>query len=133
MTEEFIQVPLGMNVQVTSDASLKKYGLDSQGWLRILRDQGWVCRIHMEPSSTGRYVVDHFHAPRYKELSDEDKRSLIRGITCWYCNHAYLGRGITVEKARNVVAYLEEFEARKPNPLPKPPPKVRKTPKNPKK
>lgn len=123
MTEPLITVPLGTNVVITSDTSLKKYGLDQQGWLRLLRDQGWVCLICKKPSSTGRYVVDHFHAPRYKELTPEDKRSLIRGITCWFCNHAYLGRGINVEKARNVLVYLEEFEARKPDPLPKPPSK----------
>lgn len=123
MTDEIIVVPLGTYVVVTGDASLKKYGLDSQMWLRMLRDQGWACSICKKPSSTGRYVVDHFHAPRFKDLTPEDKRSLIRGITCWFCNHAYLGRGITTEKARNVVTYLEAFDARKPNPLPKPPPK----------
>lgn len=133
MDEFKITVPLGMNVQVPSEPTLKKYGLDEQMWLAILQAQGWVCPICEKPSSTGRYVVDHFHAPKYKELSPEDKRSLIRGITCWFCNHSYLGRGITVEKARNVLAYLEDFEARKPVPLPKPPPKVRKAPGKPKK
>ena len=126
MDEKEIAVPLGMNVQIPLAATLKKYGLDEQLWLAILRDQGWKCPIHDAPSSTGRYVVDHFHAPRYKDLSDEDKRSLIRCICCWFCNHAYLGRGITVERSRNVTAILEAFEARKPDPLPKPPPKVRK-------
>jgi recombination endonuclease VII len=125
MDDEIVVIPLGMNVVVTLDASLKKYGLDEQGWLRILRDQGWVCAICEKPSSTGRYVVDHFHAPKFKDLSPEDKRSLIRCITCWFCNHAYLGRGITIAKAKNVLKVLEDFEARKPDPLPKPPPKVR--------
>lgn len=123
---ELVTVPLGIKVVITEAKTLAKYGMDEQGWLTRLRDQGWKCYICDKPSSTGRYVVDHFHVPKYKDLLPEDRLSLVRGITCWFCNHSYLGRGITVDKARRVLAYLEDFELRKPNPLPKPPPKAKK-------
>ena len=47
-------------------------------------------------------------------MSAEQKAANVRGITDWFCNHSYLGRGITLTIAKNVVAYLEAFEARKP-------------------
>src|SRR3954468_21538370 len=114
MAEDYIQVPIGMNVQITTEASCKKYGLDQQGWLRILRDQGWKCPICDKPSGTGRYVVDHEHVKGFKKMLPEEKALYIRGICCWFCNHAYLGRGITIEKARNVVAYLVAYAQRRP-------------------
>ena len=39
MVEQKITVPLGVNVQIPTEQTVKKYGLDEQGWLRILRDQ----------------------------------------------------------------------------------------------
>jgi hypothetical protein len=114
MVEQKITVPLGVNVQIPTEQTVKKYGLDEQGWLRILRDQGWVCPICKKPSSTGRYVVDHDHVRGFKKMAADEKRLYIRGITCWFCNHSYLGRGITVEKAKNVVAYLVAYAERKP-------------------
>ena len=114
MTKEKIVIPLGVKVQITSKASLDKYGLDEQMWLTMLRDQGWKCLICDKPSSTGAYVVDHEHIRGYKKLPPEQKRLYVRGICCWFCNHSYLGRGITLEKARNMVAYLEAYAARRP-------------------
>lgn len=110
-----IVVPLGTNVQITAAASLKKYGIDEQMWLRMLKDQGWCCPICQKPSGTGRYVVDHEHVRGFKAMPPEKKRLYLRGVTDWFCNHSYLGRGITVEKSRNVTAYLEAYEARRPN------------------
>ncbi len=95
-------------------ATLRKYGLSEEDWRRILDEQGGVCPICEKVPSTGRFVIDHFHARGFKKMSPEEKRACVRGLTCWFDNHSFLGRGITVAKARNVVAYLERFEARRP-------------------
>lgn len=110
-----IEVPLGMNVVVPTAATLKKYGLDEQQWLTILKAEGWVCPICKKLPSTGRFVVDHDHVKGFVKMPPDQKRLYVRGVTDWFCNHSYLGRAITVEKSRNVTAYLEAYEARKPN------------------
>lgn len=101
-------------ILVPTKATLTKYGLDEQQWLTILRDQGWVCPICHKVPSTGRFVVDHFHVRGYKKLPADQKRLYVRGITCWWDNHAFIGRGITLEIAKNVVKYLAAFEKRRP-------------------
>ncbi len=37
----------------------------------------------------------------------------MRGLLCWYCNAKFLSRGMTLDKARNLVQYLEDYESRK--------------------
>jgi hypothetical protein len=101
-------------IKVPSKATLRKYGLDAQLWLAILESQGWVCAICKKSPPSGRMVTDHFHMPKrkWKTFPPEVRRTYVRGITCWTCNHYYLGRGINIEKATNVVLYLRAFEVR---------------------
>lgn len=42
----------------------------------------------------------------------------VRGLLCWRCNATYLGRGITIERSRNVTTYLERFAAANDNGAP---------------
>lgn len=101
-----------MPVQQPSPATLKKYGLSPEEWRSILERQGGVCAICKQVPRTGRMVIDHFHQRGWKKLSPEKRKLAVRGVCCWWCNATYLGRGINVERARNVVRYLEEFEQR---------------------
>jgi Recombination endonuclease VII len=103
-----------MEVKVPSAATLKKYGLTAEEWLKILADQNNVCFICQKYPSTGRLCVDHYHVPKWKSLPPEQRKLWIRGILCWFCNHSYVGRAITVQKAERVVQYLKEFEAKRP-------------------
>ena len=95
-------------------ATLKKYGLELDDWKELLAQQGYRCPICKHIPSTGRFVVDHFHAQGYKKMSPEKKRKYIRGILCSYCNHWHVAKGITIERAENVVTYLKNYEARRP-------------------
>jgi len=95
-----------------SAATLRKYGVTAEQWLEILASQGNVCAICGKVPSTGRWVTDHAHVKGYKKLPDDQRRALIRGICCWWCNKTHLGRGITIDKAKAVVAYLQAFETR---------------------
>ena len=103
-----------------SAATLAKYGGTPEKWRALLDSQGGVCGVCGKvpsPSSRDgkrRLVIDHEHVRGWKAMEPELRWQYVRGLTCWYCNHAYLGRGITVEKARGVVAYLETYAERRP-------------------
>lgn len=99
-----------MTAKEPTKQTLAKYGLSLEGWLNILIKQGGVCAICRKLPSTGRLCVEHFHRKGWKQLPPEERRKDVRGLCCFACNTQYLGRGITVEKARNVLAYLEAFE-----------------------
>lgn len=90
--------------------TLKKYGLTAEEWLAILQDQGGVCAVCSKYPKSGRLVVDHEHTPKWKKLKPELRKTYVRGILCWWCNKNYVGRSITLQKAKNVVRYLEQHE-----------------------
>jgi hypothetical protein len=99
-------------IKVPSAATLRKYGLTDVTWLAILASQGNVCPICNKVPTTGRFVTDHYHVKGFKDLPFEEKAQWVRGVTCWWCNSVFLGRGVTIEKAQAVVDYLKAFKAR---------------------
>lgn len=103
-----------LGIKIPAKATLKKYGLEQYEWLRMLQDQGWVCPIMGTIPSSGRLVTDHDHVRGWDKMPPDQRKLYVRGITSWYANHAYLGRGISVERAENVVCYLRAYEERKP-------------------
>ena len=94
-------------------ATLKKYGLSLNEWKNILAEQGYRCPICMNVLSNATNI-DHFHAKGWAKMSDERSKQYIRGITCWFDNKNMLPKGITIEKARRTLNYLEQFESRRP-------------------
>lgn len=101
-------------IKVPTQATLKKYGLDALDWLTMLEEQSWVCPIMGTTPSTGRFVIDHEHVPGWKDMPPEQRKLYVRGLVSWYANHAYLGRGISVERAANVLSFLQRYETRRP-------------------
>lgn len=99
-----------MSAPVPKPETLKKYGLTEAEWLAILESQGGVCAICSKLPPSGRLVVDHEHVVRWKHLKPEARKLYIRGVLCWVCNHYYLGRSMNLQKAKNVVRYLEEHQ-----------------------
>lgn len=100
-------------IRVPRPATLKKYGLTYEDWLALYEAQDGKCPIcgrAMEKT----IVIDHYHAKGYKNMPPEKRKLYVRGLTDWWCNKTFLGRGITIERAKNVVKYLERFEKRKP-------------------
>jgi len=93
-----------------TDKTLDKYGLSRDEFHSILAKQGGVCPICSKVPSTGRWVIDHHHVKGWSKMSAGKRKEYVRGITCWFCNHYYLGRAINTEKAKNVVAYLQRYE-----------------------
>ena len=94
-------------------ATLKKYGLSLNEWKNILAEQGYRCPIckNVLYKTTN---IDHFHAKGWVNMPDERRKSYIRGVTCWYCNKNAIYKGVTIEKACNLVDYLVDFEKRMP-------------------
>lgn len=119
-----------LGITIPTNATLDKYGFgqlpdcyttDRVGdWLMMLENQGWGCgvcgKIPTPNKKTGkvRFVTDHEHVKGWVIAPPGVRRSFVRGITCWFCNHAYLGRGITVEKAAGVLNYLKRYQKRRP-------------------
>jgi hypothetical protein len=100
-------------VIVPSLGTLKKYGLTEEDWKAILDRQNGVCAICKKEPKKGRLCVEHEHVKGWKYLPDEERKKYVRGLCCFMCNTQYLGRCLTIEKAKNVVKYLEEYEERK--------------------
>lgn len=75
--------------------------------------QGEVCAVCKKFPKTENTHIDHEHVKSFKNMPPEEKRKYVRGITCWYCNRWVLARGLTLEKSRNVVKYLEDYQERK--------------------
>lgn len=99
-------------IRIPTSATLAKYGLSEADYVKIIESQGGVCAVCEQSPSSGRLCVDHFHATGWKKMKPSDRKLFVRGLLCFFCNTRYMGRGINIRKARNVVSYLEDFEAR---------------------
>lgn len=107
-------------IKTPSLATLKKYGLTEQDWLHLLQSCNYCCvicerqfgKIYGKNKRPLMPVIDHQHLRRYRYLKPEQKRQAVRGTICNYCNRRRVGRGMDLKIARNVVKYLEAFEAK---------------------
>lgn len=101
-------------VKLPAQATLDKYGWALVDWLGQLESNGWRCLICERTPKTGKYVTDHEHVRGWAGMPDHERRLYIRGLTCWSCNRYLLARDISVRNAKNVVTYLETYQARRP-------------------
>jgi hypothetical protein len=97
-------------VKIPTQNTLKKYGLTEVEWLAILDSQGGVCPICQKVPMTGRLVTDHLHIKGWKKMPPEMRKKYVRGLLCHFDNHYTLARSVTVDKAKRLVQYLENFE-----------------------
>jgi hypothetical protein len=103
-----------LGIKVPTAATLKKYGLTALDWLIMLDDQSWVCPVMGATPGTGRFVIDHEHVPGWAKMPPEERKKYVRGLVSWYANHAYVGGGISIERATNVLDFLKNYEMRRP-------------------
>jgi hypothetical protein len=101
-------------LQQPSLPTLKRYGLSLEDWTKIAEAQNKACFVCEKVPTKGRLCIDHEHVKGWKKMPPDQRKLYVRGLLCWVCNHYYLGRGITIPKAANVVRYLELYETRKP-------------------
>ena len=98
-----------MSVRVPLPATLERYGLTAEEWLAILARQGGVCFVCETLPPSGRLCTDHEHVKGWKKMPPERRKTYVRGILCWTCNHYYMGRGITLMKALRVADFLRQY------------------------
>jgi hypothetical protein len=108
--EEVAGLPDGVVLPQTN--TLRRYGLTAQDWVNLLVAQGGVCAVCRRVPRTGRFNTDHEHVKGWKKMPASRRKLYVRGIICHFCNHYYVGRGITVAKAEAVAEYLRRYEAR---------------------
>lgn len=101
-------------VKLPAPATVAKYGWTLREWLATADANGWRCPICHRVPKTGKYVTDHEHVRGWSAMPDEERRLYIRGLTCWTCNRYLLARDISVQTAKNVVRYLEDYSERRP-------------------
>ena len=80
------------------------------GWNQIAKKQGFKCGICGKEPSTGRLCIDHEHAIGWKKMSAARRKLYVRGLLCWVCNHYIVGRGVTTEKLKAAVIYMNEYD-----------------------
>lgn len=107
-------------ISTPAPTTLAKYGGTVELWAALLASQGGVCGVCGKVPSPSkrdgkvRMVMDHEHVRGWKKMPPEQRWLYVRGLTCWFCNSTYLGRGMTVEKAEGVVRYLKRYMERRP-------------------
>lgn len=97
-----------MDIKTPSKATLKKYGLSEQEWIEMFKAQGQKCPICGQADK--KWVIDHHHVKGWKKMCSTDRKKYVRGILCTFCNYRLLPKGMTKEKAKNIVSYLETFD-----------------------
>lgn len=111
-------------IKVTSDATLKTYGLTRDEWVQMLGDQGYRCAVcwktpvcedkrckTAEPH--GHLHTHHQHVAKWKKMKPEDRKKYVVALVCQFCNRFVLARTLTLLKAKNIVRMLEHYEGRK--------------------
>lgn len=99
-------------MKIPSSTTLKKYGLSEKEWTDLYLINSGLCPICKR--TLEKPVVDHLHVRNWKKMSAEKRKKYVRGVCCNYCNRRRLAKGMNLEIAKNIVAYLERFEARMP-------------------
>ena len=115
----------GLPLQVPKLNTLKKYGLGLKDWNAMAEAQGCVCFVCEKLTKTGRLCVDHEHVKSWKKLPPEQRKLFVRGLLCFRCNVTFVGRGVTIQRAERVAAYLRVYALRRPAEVPLPPKKLK--------
>lgn len=101
-----------MTLLTPKPATLKKYGLSLTDWQAMADEQSHACFVCRQQPTQGRLCIDHDHVRGWKRMPPDQRKRYVRGLLCFRCNTTFVGRGVTVERARGVVAYLQRYQAR---------------------
>lgn len=108
-----------MQVKLPTPATLRKYGLTESDYVSLWDEQGGCCPLCGRAfSDEVRPVIDHLHVRLWKRMPSDKRKKFVRGLLCIYDNRRMLPKGMTLEKAERVVAYLKRFKESPASPQP---------------
>ena len=99
--------------------TLKTYGLTQDDWIALLKAQGWVCPICLqgnERPKTGKQALwntDHEHVPGWAKMPPEKRKTFVRGVLCYYCNHRRVNSRMESAEAQRIADYFKAYEERR--------------------
>lgn len=96
-----------------SPATLRRYGLTADDWLRLLQGQMWRCPICLKGGSRVKWNTDHDHVPGWSKRPPEERKRYVRGVLCNYCNHRRVNSRMPADEARRIADYLAAYENRR--------------------
>jgi len=88
--------------------TLQKYGLTQEDFDALVEKQGGKCPICGKVPK--RFVIDHEHTQKWKQLHPEERRKYVRGLLCWTCNYYLLAKGVTRSKLQAAIEYLDRYK-----------------------
>ena len=100
-------------MNVPSMPTLKKYGLSVEEWTDLYNKFEGCCHVCLKPQSpesTRAFHTDHEHVKGWDKMPPDERKLYVRGLLCYMCNRFRVTRGTTLEAARGLVRYLEDYE-----------------------
>lgn len=116
-----------------SRSTLARYGLSVEEWWAIARRQLGICPICQQLFGNRRLAIDHEHVAGWRArkrrkskrkvggerkeikvrvMTPVQRKRYVRGILHAWCN-GFVRSWLTLPRAKSIVAYLEDYEARK--------------------
>lgn len=102
-----------VGVLIPSKQTLSRYGLVISDWQQMVVEQVGLCAVCGKAPRNGRFNIDHDHVRGWKKMEPSERRKHVRGLICPFCNHYCVGRYMTVERSKRILAYLELHEEKK--------------------
>ena len=94
-----------------SERTLERYGISTDEWLQLLKDQGWKCPICLKENQ--KWNTDHEHVPAWRHKPPEERKRYVRGVLCWHCNHKRVHSRMGSEEAQRITEYIRQYERRR--------------------
>ena len=98
-------------VKAPTAATLRRYGLTVDDWLRLLKAQGWKCAVCERRVAT--WNTDHEHVPGWKKMPPDERARYVRGVLCAFCNYRLVPSRLPARAADRIARYLRAYESRR--------------------
>jgi hypothetical protein len=99
-------------IRAPTPATLRRYGLTADKWLRLLKTQGWCCPICRRGSGV-IWNTDHEHVSGWKALPPKERAKFVRGVLCAGCNYQAVDSRMSAATSQRVTDYLRAYEKRR--------------------
>lgn len=98
-------------VRIPTEATVRRYGLTQTEWCILLARQGWRCPVCLKSKAT--WNTDHEHVAGWARMKPEVRKTFVRGVLCWHCNHKKVHSTMQSDEVERIAAYLSSYESRR--------------------